>query len=108
MRDQADNKVMLKPPNLARWPGAGSNDYNAEWCERRRSPSCPGSPECDLLDRSDRRLDLELGGQLADLRGRITPVATKGLRNGSLPSLAQRDTVLGDTCKMAAASAARK
>jgi hypothetical protein len=36
MRDQADNKAMPKPPNLARWPGADSDDHNAEWCERRQ------------------------------------------------------------------------
>ena len=29
-------------------------------------------------------------------------------RNGSLPSLAQRDTVLGDTCMMSATSAVRR
>ena len=55
-----------------------------------------------------RRLDLELVGQLANLCRRVATVVTESLQNGSLPSLAQRDTVLSDTCKMAATAAARR
>jgi hypothetical protein len=58
--------------------------------------------------RLGRRLHLELLGQPADLRCRIASVSPSVFRNGSLPSLAQRDTVLGDTYKMAATSAARR
>jgi hypothetical protein len=47
-------------------------------------------------------------GQLADLGFGVAPMAAQGLQKGSLPSLAQRDTVLGETCRMSATSAARR
>src|SRR5215218_883179 len=52
-----------------------------------------------------RRQYLQVVGQLADFRRRVAAVATKGLQERHLPSLAQRDTVLGDTCRMSATSA---
>jgi hypothetical protein len=44
-------------------------------------------------------------GQLADLGFWVAAVAAEGLQEGSLPSLAQRDTVLGETWRMSATSA---
>jgi hypothetical protein len=56
-------------------------------------------------DRLGRRLHSELLGQLADLRCRRAPVATKGLQKRELAFLGPGDTVLGDTCKRSATSA---
>ena len=74
------------------------------------APSPARSSIADTLNGSDRtrlgrRLHLELLGQLADLCRWVAAVATKGLQKRELPSLAQRDTVLGDTCRMSATSA---
>src|SRR5512132_97756 len=60
------------------------------------------SPERDLrdrqaqeLDRSGRRLHLELVGQLADLRRRVAAVATKGLQERQLAFLGPAGHGLG-------------
>jgi hypothetical protein len=47
-------------------------------------------------------------GQVADLGFGVAAVAAEGFRNGSLPSLAQRDTVLGDTDRISATSPVRR
>jgi hypothetical protein len=51
-----------------------------------------------MISRRIRRLRPQLVGQPANLGGRVAAVATKGSQeNGSLPSLNQRDTVLGQS-----------
>ena len=57
---------------------------------------------------SGRRLHPELVDKFPDLGLRVATVPTQVFMKGSLPSLAQRDTVLGDTCRMSATSAARR
>jgi len=50
----------------------------------------------------------KLLGQVADLGLRVAAVAARVFRKGSLPSLAQRDTVLGDTDRISATSPVRR
>jgi hypothetical protein len=62
-----------------------------------------------LLEVDRPRVDrFELVGQLADFRGRVRRWPPRVFRNGSLSSLAQWDTVLGDNYEMSATSAARR
>jgi hypothetical protein len=60
-----------------------------------RSPSRLGSTQCDLLDHSDRRLHLELVGQLADLGFWVAAVTTEGLQEGQLAFLGPAGHGLG-------------
>jgi hypothetical protein len=83
----------------AAWPTEGWTGYasygcadliamtTTKWALADLKPSRLTSPECDAQDRqlqapdcSGRGLDLELVGQLADLRRRIAAVAAKGLQ----------------------------
>ena len=100
---QLDSSVDHNGEGCEQWPG-----HQAVWDQPpSRDATCPTGQE---LERSGHRRHLEVVGQLADLRGRVATVTTQRLvfRNGSFPSLAQRDTVLGDTCKVSATSAARR
>ena len=58
--------------------------------------------------RLGRDLFAKLRGQVADLGLRVAAVAARVFRKGSLPSLAQRDTVLGDTDRISATSPVRR
>jgi hypothetical protein len=69
-----------------------------------RAAESPPRPHANIpgpigLDGSSDGLLAKLLGQFADLGLREATVAAERLRKGSLPSLAQRDTVLGDTYK---------
>jgi hypothetical protein len=55
-----------------------------------------------------RGLLAERGHQLADLRLRVAAVAASVLNKGSLPSFAQREIVLGETCSRSATCAVRR
>jgi hypothetical protein len=64
-------------------------------CECRQVTNPFGATECDLLDRSGRRLHLELVGQLADVRRRVAPVATERLQERKLAFLGPAGHGLG-------------
>jgi hypothetical protein len=58
--------------------------------------------------RLGRDLFAKLLGQVADLGLGVAAVVAQGFQEGSLPSLAQRDTVLGDTDRISATSPVRR